>query len=70
VYRFCERRVALFCPEGGSKKFLRNADPFYKTVRYSIPEGIHFGAAMSTSHLTIKLPYTVSYPEDGGGMFV
>jgi len=44
--------------------------PFYKTVRHSIPEGINFGAAVSTSHLTIKVPYTVSYPEDGGGMFV
>jgi hypothetical protein len=36
----------------------------------SIPEGSNFDSALSTSHLTIKLPYTVSYPEDGGGMFV
>jgi hypothetical protein len=44
--------------------------PFYKTERHSIPEGSNFDVAVSTSHLTIKLPYTVSYPEYGGGMFV
>jgi len=44
--------------------------PFYKPVWHSIPEGSNFGAAVSTSHLTIKLPYTVSYLEDGGGMLV
>jgi hypothetical protein len=44
--------------------------PFYKTVRHPIPEGSNFDAAVSISHLTIKLPYTVSYSEDGGDRFL